>query len=754
MYSINGKYNENKDNKSNGQNDKKIENFLNIPFFQFVSAKNAGLTSTKGLTVTEGDTELQNVSSQKIDAKTVKSSIGDFSDVTISNDLIADEIDITGGEAKFFKSENLTSNKVISKEVLGNRFSTINPKSSFWINSYNVVLGLKKNTKEPGLEYNGNLIGTAPNASYMGSNVFYNQEEKKWNKVHKDLGGFCLRNGQKDDPDIVRLLAFSKKDQLARLIFSANEKGIGIKNYNPEFPLDLGKTGIMRAGQIKLYESSDSYGLFTPPGQLGLYGNGRNGIGFYTNKKMKLGEEALKILQNGNLEITNGNVLINSRGFRVIQTESDKENILFKINSSGNVSIGTNNPDYKLQVNDGDLFVGESSKWVSPKGKGLLMKYSKNENQDFGIIQSIDRGNGHTYQELRIQGSTVKLGAGLKRVVDSLVLKSDGAVDFNTNTINFNKQGGMNSVPTFNFDGPSHVVGLRAGSYWVFNPRKKSMTSNSYRDVSLMTVVNQKREAFTYMSFMEGGTKGTLKGRINNGGNFDNASFTGQHRCLFKSKINTINDFVGLIVECTGDYVNLDNSTEVRINESLPVVKLSEKQNNKNVFGVISNEEDNDNERGFGNGIFESVQIKVNENEQRMYVNSVGEGGIWVMNTNGNIEKGDYITSCKISPGYGRKQNDDLLHNYTVAKATCDCDFSLKTIPVKELKCKYINGKRHIDYSNGISFENTNNTSLKYKTRFFNREGQNIQYSEYKKLIENNKRAYIACFIGCTYHCG
>ena len=153
------------------------------------------------------------------------------------------------------------------------------------------------------------------------------------------------------------------------------------------------------------------------------------------------------------------------------------------------------------------------------------------------------------------------------------------------------------------------------------------------------------------MSFMEGGTKGTLKGRINNGGNFDNASFTGQHRCLFKSKINTINDFVGLIVECTGDYVNLDNSTEVRINESLPVVKLSEKQNNKNVFGVISNEEDNDNERGFGNGIFESVQIKVNENEQRMYVNSVGEGGIWVMNTNGNIEKGDYITSCKISPG-------------------------------------------------------------------------------------------------------
>ena len=45
-----------------------------------------------------------------------------------------------------------------------------------------------------------------------------------------------------------------------------------------------------------------------------------------------------------------------------------------------------------------------------------------------------------------------------------------------------------------------------------------------------------------------------------------------------------------------------------------------------------------------------------------------------VCNSNGNIENVDYITSSDYL-GYGEKQDDDLLHNYTVAKATISCDF-------------------------------------------------------------------------------
>ena len=70
-----------------------------------------------------------------------------------------------------------------------------------------------------------------------------------------------------------------------------------------------------------------------------------------------------------------------------------------------------------------------------------------------------------------------------------------------------------------------------------------------------------------------------------------------------------------------------------------------------------------------------SADRKTN-NENRLIVNSVGEGAICVCNTNGNIENGDYIHSSELS-GYGEKQDDDLLHNYTVAKAVMDCTFEL-----------------------------------------------------------------------------
>ena len=54
----------------------------------------------------------------------------------------------------------------------------------------------------------------------------------------------------------------------------------------------------------------------------------------------------------------------------------------------------------------------------------------------------------------------------------------------------------------------------------------------------------------------------------------------------------------------------------------------------------------------------------------------MGEGGIWVCDEMGLIENGDYITTSNI-PGYGCVQDDDLLHNYTVAKVNMDCDFTL-----------------------------------------------------------------------------
>ena len=49
-----------------------------------------------------------------------------------------------------------------------------------------------------------------------------------------------------------------------------------------------------------------------------------------------------------------------------------------------------------------------------------------------------------------------------------------------------------------------------------------------------------------------------------------------------------------------------------------------------------------------------------------------------VTNANGNFENGDFITTSE-DAGYGMKQDDDLLHNYTVAKITEDMDFSVNS---------------------------------------------------------------------------
>ncbi len=43
-----------------------------------------------------------------------------------------------------------------------------------------------------------------------------------------------------------------------------------------------------------------------------------------------------------------------------------------------------------------------------------------------------------------------------------------------------------------------------------------------------------------------------------------------------------------------------------------------------------------------------------NNRPERLILNSVGEGGIWVCSSNGNIENGDYITSSNYL-GYGEK---------------------------------------------------------------------------------------------------
>ena len=69
----------------------------------------------------------------------------------------------------------------------------------------------------------------------------------------------------------------------------------------------------------------------------------------------------------------------------------------------------------------------------------------------------------------------------------------------------------------------------------------------------------------------------------------------------------------------------------------------------------------------------------------KLYINSIGEGGNLLCNENGNIENGDYLSSLSIL-GIAMR-HDDILHNYILHKATMDYNF-VDAVERKLFECK------------------------------------------------------------------
>ena len=190
--------------------------------------------------------------------------------------------------------------------------------------------------------------------------------------------------------------------------------------------------------------------------------------------------------------------------------------------------------------------------------------------------------------------------------------------------------------------------------------------------------------------------------------------FTGQHITLPDDTTIKVNlaENVGLIMSsndtgCTS-YNNLGPITGVdaiQINECLPNSTMSAIDNDPCVFGIVVDELNGSNSK------VDCFMSDYESNEMRqeiggsVRVNSLGEGAMWVSNINGAIKNGDLITTSRIK-GVGKRQDDDFVYNYTVAKATMSCDFDLG--------------------------------SDKYKSKPVEFEGQ----------------TYVMAYIGVVYHCG
>jgi hypothetical protein len=189
----------------------------------------------------------------------------------------------------------------------------------------------------------------------------------------------------------------------------------------------------------------------------------------------------------------------------------------------------------------------------------------------------------------------------------------------------------------------------------------------------------------------------TLYATIAVGSGGGTLTFTGQHKSFPHESLSgkTVDELSGLIVCASGEHISINDEIPQRgkdgitISEAIPTVRLSVTENEKTVFGVVSNIEDPENtQREDRNGAFTSSFEKI-VGDTRIYVNSLGEGAIWVVNTNGSLTNGDYITTSNVA-GYGQKQASDSLKNYTVAKITMDCDFTGTPVPKKQIKKKTV----------------------------------------------------------------
>ena len=162
-----------------------------------------------------------------------------------------------------------------------------------------------------------------------------------------------------------------------------------------------------------------------------------------------------------------------------------------------------------------------------------------------------------------------------------------------------------------------------------------------------------------------------------------------------------------------GDIVEVTSAIAVDVSQSYVEVVSSNSVLSENVFGVATETAENSaaeflERSGFINDIKHSTDVNntsvVSYNMKEEYVeyykehilandykklnvNSVGEGAVNVCGINGDIKRGNYITSSSIQ-GKGMKQDDDILHNYTVAKALESVTFSSPE-EVKMIACTY-----------------------------------------------------------------
>src|SRR6056300_586361 len=211
----------------------------------------------------------------------------------------------------------------------------------------------------------------------------------------------------------------------------------------------------------------------------------------------------------------------------------------------------------------------------------------------------------------------------------------------------------------------------------------------------------------------------TVSGSITANGTL--LSFTGQHICFPEGPMGQ-----DLVVSANKNkYVSLNGSLTtgtraIKSSQALPVVSLSNVVNDRSVFGVVDHFEQSGTTRSQTSGGTVITQDK-ESGDNRVVVNSLGEGAIWVANTNGNVVSGDFLTTSHL-PGYAQRQEGHIFKSYTVAKSTMDCDFEPEDLPVQVI-LKDDDDNNVLDSYGRLQWVDSDRTEPEYRIRYLDVSG-------------------------------
>jgi hypothetical protein len=397
-------------------------------------------------------------------------------------------------------------------------------------------------------------------------------------------------------------------------------------------------------------------------------GSGNTNLIFGTSNGNALPTERLRIENNGNtsisgdLFITSSRLVLRGTSPTLYLRDTDQRSGMIHMNSS---------VMYFLNANGND-----SETWLQQNGQDWCLQLNMNNNEaKFG-------GNIIAGSYITSSGFLQGAGAGgAYRILryDNWVRLMNTAqnlhLDFAAGRLYAHYELDVQGASTFNAGVTFNGVVYCYNGFIIYNNlllrlTNISSTNTDYVCVSGNTSFQSVNDKILYIA------NGTFTGFHRN--YTDDELFDAENPEVFK------NSFIGCIVISSGkiktDYSaieeeiseedeKLNSSVEwksaigkegIFIEDALPIVKLSRVKKDKRVFGVVGD------------------PTRSNNSKERLIINSVGEGAICVCNTNGNIENGDYIQSSDVL-GHGEKQDDDILHNYTVAKATIDCNFELNS---------------------------------------------------------------------------